>query len=149
MVPFPPCQKHKGPSSSIQSKNVELLEVKFHKNMEYMMTGSLWSFQSLRFVYTEFPTYVSYCLGFPIPSLALADFSYISAPVSHDSLFLPLCLSNLWGSNLSFGLRRLFDFSGFFFFPLAFYLLGQSGNFEASYTARLTYQISICVVLRE
>lgn len=91
-------------------------------------------FLTLRFVHAN-PQAIhqfQFRFSYPITGSCGGFYSWVSALVSHDSLYFPVHLPNLEGSSLPCVLpsvmdpRSVLDFS----FCSAFYLLGWKGNFK-------------------
>lgn len=79
-------------------------------------------------VHTEPPAFINYSPGFPTAAQVPTE---VSGPVSCDSLYSPVGLSNFGGTGLPCDIMdlRLVDFSVCW----VFHFLGHNDNFQASY----------------
>lgn len=95
-------------------------------------------FLNLRLVHTEPPS-ITWQIFYPGTGSCSGFHSWISAPVGHDSLYLPACLSNLGDNGLPCDLSSFMDPRIFIDFSVCsdFYLLWRlfiwSGDFQVPY----------------
>ena len=101
---FPPPESTVGFFCSLHCENLVNLEIKLTK-----VYGPLWSFQLLDFSTEPLAAVHQFRLSYPCTGSPGGFCPWVAAPVSCDSLFLPICLSNFRSSSLLCDFNSLKD----------------------------------------